>query len=50
MFKNIVFTCSDDATLRCWSIPKRKLLGCVSLNVSVDKVELEKDKKTNDFC
>jgi WD40 repeat protein len=50
---DIVFTCADDATVRCWSISKRKQLSCVSNNTEYvngrNLVEMEKDKKTNDF-
>lgn len=31
-----IFTCSDDATLRCWSIKNRKLLSSASLNIGYD--------------
>jgi WD40 repeat protein len=47
-----ILTCSDDATVRCWSISKKRLLSCSSTNVYKDGetiVELEMDKKTNDF-
>lgn len=30
---DLVFTCSDDATVRCWSIEKRMLESIASLNV-----------------
>jgi hypothetical protein len=44
-----IFTCSDDATVRCWSLKDRLLLCCSSLNVGPEGLNLEKDKKTNDF-
>jgi len=45
----MIFSCSDDATLRCWSIQDRKLLSCVSTNVGPDNIPLDKDKRTRDF-
>lgn len=47
--KDFIFTCSDDATLRCWSVQQKKLLSCTSLNVGPQKVPLDKDKRTNDY-
>lgn len=44
-----IFTCSDDATVRCWSISRKKLLACESLNVNPDGSSLAKDRKTNDY-
>ena len=50
-----VFSCSDDATLRCWSIRDRRMLAIASLNLVENKgkgdewVEAPKDTKTNDF-
>ena len=44
-----IFTCSDDATVRVWSIPHKKLLACESLNIDTDGSPLAKDRKTNDF-
>ena len=44
-----IFSCSDDATLRYWSLSERKLLYCTSLNIGKDKSQLPMDKKTKDF-
>jgi hypothetical protein len=33
---DFAFTCSDDATLRCWSIKDRILLAIASLNLMED--------------
>ena len=30
---DLVFSCSDDATLRCWSVQERRLLAIASLNL-----------------
>jgi hypothetical protein len=30
---DLAFSCSDDATLRCWSISERRLLSIASLNL-----------------
>lgn len=52
IYDDYIFTCSDDATLRCWSIYNKKLLSCVSTNVYESQggiFELEKDKSTKDF-
>jgi microtubule-associated protein-like 6 len=49
---DLAFTCSDDATLRCWSIPKKKLLSIASLNLSGNSKfwnAQAKNDKTNDF-
>jgi hypothetical protein len=32
VYQDLIFTCSDDATVRCWSLPERKLLSSASLN------------------
>ena len=34
---DLVFTCSDDATVRCWSLSKRKLMSSASLNIMDSK-------------
>lgn len=42
-----IFSCSDDATVRCWSILQKKLLSCTSTNVYMESggvFNLEKDK------
>lgn len=47
-----IFSCSDDATVRCWSILQKKLLSCTSTNVYMESggvFNLEKDKRTNDY-
>lgn len=44
-----IFTCSDDATVRCWSLSKKKLLSCASTNELQDGTILTKDKVTQDF-
>lgn len=32
IYDDLIFTCSDDATVRCWSLSERKLMSCASLN------------------
>ncbi len=52
MYGDYIFTCSDDATLRCWSLLQKKLLSCTSTNVYMESggvFMLEKDKRTNDY-
>jgi microtubule-associated protein-like 6 len=51
---DLIFTCSDDATVRCWSLKNRKLLSSASLNIMTNEgespsFEVAKDKKTNDY-
>jgi len=52
---DVVYSCSDDATLRLWSIRERTLLAIASLNLVEDPkkrnewIERPKDSKTNDF-
>jgi len=52
---DLAFTCSDDATLRCWSIQNRTLESIASLNLIENTkgeprwIECPKDDKTNDF-
>eukprot|EP01015_Nassula_variabilis_P006389 TRINITY_DN1486_c0_g1_i2.p1 TRINITY_DN1486_c0_g1~~TRINITY_DN1486_c0_g1_i2.p1 ORF type:complete len:351 (+),score=77.49 TRINITY_DN1486_c0_g1_i2:65-1117(+) len=42
-------SCSDDATLRIWSLSQRKILKWKNLNVDQNEKELPKDSKTGDY-
>jgi WD40 repeat protein len=50
---NKFFTCSDDATLRCWDMKTRQMLSVSSLNWGPMKdgecKVLQKDQKTKDY-
>lgn len=47
--KDEYITCSDDATLRHWSIKEKKMLNVISLNKNMDGNDLEMDPKTKEL-
>lgn len=43
-------TCSDDGTLRVWSLPERKQIALIKTNLNKENSETPRDPATGDFA